>query len=187
MPSLPIAAKYDFAKVCAHCGEWFTTGTRTARYCSERCSLTARYERYVIRRGSGECWGWTGGKNKGYGTLRGFSAASTDRAHRISYLLHVGPIPDGLTVLHSCDNRECTNPRHLSLGTNGDNNADCRAKGRHAHGEKVGGAKLTESKVREIRSLRSGGMSVREVARVIGANFNTVQCVCRGRTWRHVQ
>ena len=83
---------------------------------------------------SSGCWIWTSAKSgNGYGaiTLRRKSMA----AHRVSFIIHKGEIPDGLIVMHSCDVPLCVNPDHLSLGTHRDNAADMVAKGRHAHGE----------------------------------------------------
>ena len=65
------------------------------------------YERYVVRRGDDECWDWSAFKHKGYGRLNVAAPGKPRRivgAHRVSYQLHVGPIPDGMTVLHRCDN-----------------------------------------------------------------------------------
>ena len=86
----------------------------------------------IVRRGPDECWEWQAAKStRGYGKL---GAPGTDAgceyAHRVSWELHNGPIPDGMHVLHHCDNRICVNPQHLFLGTNLDNILDMRAKGR---------------------------------------------------------
>lgn len=75
------------------------------------------------------CWEWKGFTNpKGYGIIAGSGQVL---AHRVSYRELVGPIPDGLCVLHRCDNPPCYNPAHLFLGTRADNNRDMRDKGRH--------------------------------------------------------
>jgi hypothetical protein len=75
------------------------------------------------------CWEWLGHKTpKGYGRMR--SDGKHHFAHRISYELYVGIIPDGLIVLHSCDNPGCVNPSHLRTGTHQDNTDDRTSRGR---------------------------------------------------------
>lgn len=77
------------------------------------------------------CWEWQGHRlPKGYGHFRGLTAKNV-KAHRFAYELLVGPIPDGLRVLHRCDNPPCVNPVHLFLGTDKDNSDDKIAKGRY--------------------------------------------------------
>lgn len=118
------------------------------------------------------CWIWTGHKNnKGYGMI-GKAGSSTDfwLIHRVSWVIHRGPIPDGLCVLHRCDNPLCVNPDHLFLGTKKDNTQDMIAKRRNR-----GAARLTEDQIREIIALdRSVGY------KQIAARYG----ITRGHVWR---
>src|SRR5882762_2517021 len=100
------------------------------------------------------CWMFLGPWNShGYGHLS--YDGHVYRAHRASWELYNGPIPDDLNVLHKCDNRWCINPEHLFLGTLKDNADDMRAKGRDTYGENVGEkngqAVLTSDEVLQIR------------------------------------
>jgi hypothetical protein len=74
------------------------------------------------------CWLWVGTTTRGYGRIRAFG--STQRAHRVSWLIHRGPIPSGIGVCHRCDTPSCVNPDHLFLGDQRDNLRDMVRKGR---------------------------------------------------------
>jgi len=78
------------------------------------------------------CHQWAACTIKGYGRFG--VGAKMIRSHRVSYEIHRGPIPDGLCVLHECDNPTCVNPQHLFVGTHQDNADDKMAKGRHTNG-----------------------------------------------------
>lgn len=96
-----------------------------------------------------DCWEWTRSLFAGgYGRVT--SKGKVTGAHRIAYELVYGPIPQGLQVLHSCDNRKCCNPRHLSVGTNLDNVKDKVSRGRQTSGSRNGMSKLTEEQVGRI-------------------------------------
>lgn len=135
------------------------------------------------------CWLWTACcDKKGYGAIgigsRSDGTRKTELAHRMSFRLANGDIPDAQHVLHRCDNPRCVNPAHLFLGTNDENVADMVAKKRHARGEGHGNAKLTAEQVREIRELHAGGDSQVSLGRRFGVSQPAVCYVVRGVNWR---
>jgi len=131
------------------------------------------------------CWLWVAGVNRqGYGK---FSLdGKTQRANRVSWEIHNDSIPDGLCVLHKCDNTSCVNPDHLFLGTNKDNTQDMLAKGRHSGptGELNRHAKLTEKEVLEIRRTRTSPPI--SLAAMFGISPRTVRDIVNLKTWRHI-
>lgn len=185
--TLPVWSKKNGrGKFCSRvCGA--RNGQRR-RWDQQRKTVRDRYEAMVIRRGSTECWDWNGFKYKGYGRMGHAFGQATIGAHRVSYLLHVGPIPDGLTVLHECDNPSCTNPAHLRLGTNLENNIDRDRKGRGARGERAGRSVLTESDVAEIRKNVAAGQETRtQAASRLGVSLSAVRSAIDRKTWRHIE
>lgn len=132
------------------------------------------------------CWLWTGCTASGYGMIK--VCGKGQGVHRISYKLHKGPIPDGLLVCHTCDVRNCVNPEHLFIGTPQENTQDMVNKHRQntPRGESSGGAKLTESDVKEIRRLRENGHSLKSLAKQFGVTHPNIHYICTKHTWAHV-
>lgn len=142
----------------------------------------------------GPCWVWTGTKDaKGYG----FTWIGPDRktrqhirTHRLSYRLHVGSIPDGLSVLHRCDNTSCVRPDHLFLGTQLDNMRDMCRKGRHNPGNRKSTnnprAKLTAAVIEQARAMHARGDSYPTIAARFGVGPAAVGRVIRGESWQEV-
>jgi hypothetical protein len=151
-----------------------------------RISSADRFWSKVDKRGPDECWNWTSTmSDKGYGR---FAIHNRDfYAHRISYELTNGPIPDNLEVCHSCDNRACCNPAHLFLGTHFENMLDAISKNRFAKGERSSNAKLTEEQVFEMRTMYwSGGFSQATLSLKYGVSSRAIFCVVHGILWTHV-
>lgn len=132
------------------------------------------------------CREWGGAKTeRGYGARR--YKGTTWLAHRAAWDEEVGSIPEGMQVLHRCDNRPCREVRHLFLGTVQDNMRDMVEKERHARGEKNGHAKLTAVQVVEIRSRHAaGGVMQRALAAEYGVSEQTVCDILKRRRWSHV-
>jgi hypothetical protein len=163
---------------CERCGITYTHSYtyRVSRFCSRRCSTIAtartrpleeRFWQFVVK-GDG-CWEWSGTRNaRGYGKI-GRWHAGMDYAHRVSYELHVGAIPEGLHVLHHCDNPPCVRPDHLSVGTRRDNMQDAVAKGRVQHGERHYLFKMSNARIQEMsRRYRQGGVKLCDLATEFG-------------------
>jgi len=111
------------------------------------------------------------------------------RAHRVSYSLAKGFIPRGFCVMHLCDNPPCCNPKHLKIGTVGDNNRDTSHKGRvgKVTGIRNSASVLTPDQVREIRDLYgTGDYSMREVGIQFGVSHQTVFEIVNRKRWTHV-
>jgi len=144
---------------------------------------------------SGDCWNWTASKNNnGYGQLmitsKEFGIRKVYKAHRISWEIHNGIIPDGLQVLHKCDNPGCVNPGHLFLGTPADNMRDMAIKGRSAkekptlRGVRHPKNKLTEKQVFNIRKEYVRGKTTLEnVAEKYNISFQHVSDIVNRRRW----
>ena len=137
------------------------------------------------------CWNWTGHQVLGpkntspYGVL-GWNGRQ-QRAHRVAYLLKVGPIPTGAMVLHRCDNSLCCNPAHLYIGDHAQNMQDMvdrrRRVGKGA-GERNGRAKLTQAQADEIRVMyAAGGVSQQRIADLYGISQFAVSQIVLGKRY----
>lgn len=159
----------------------------------------ARFFKFVPNKPQNGCWVWMGSLlNTGYGQLRIGGKQLT--AHRVSWTIHHGPIPEGMCVLHRCDHPPCVRPDHLFLGTIADNNADKKAKGRSAcglkHGtvthpnfrigSKVWSAKLTEDQVLDIRRRGAMGEKQKNIAKEFNVKPTTICAILKTRSWKHV-
>ena len=147
--------------------------------------LADRFWDSVTTAGPDECWEWTRTRNNGgYGQI--MSSGKLRKAHRVSYELHFGPIPDGLHVRHRCDNPPCVNPAHLELGTNADNVADKVARGRlpePLRGQRNPSVKLTDD---DVRAIRSDARTSPPIAADFGITPTQVRRIKAGLVWRHI-
>jgi len=107
------------------------------------------------------------------------------RAHRVAWMIHFGAIPDGLCVLHRCDNRACVSPRHLFIGSHADNMADMKRKGRSVDDHH--NCKLTADDVRKIKEMVSRGSRTGDLARYFDVDVSTISNIKSGYRWGHVK
>lgn len=128
------------------------------------------------------CWQWNAHCDKdGYGILPQNGPAI--RAHRLSYEIHKGEIPNGMVIRHKCDNPGCVNPDHLEYGTPKQNVRDCLDRGRDSMvGSRNNKAKLNEIDVKEIRLSK---LSVAEIAELYGVSKSTIKRIKSKKLWRH--
>lgn len=131
----------------------------------------------------GDCWEWAKGRvQQGYGRLS--VGRSEVRAHRFSYELAYGPIPEGMMVCHRCDNPPCCNPEHLFLGTALENNQDKAEKDRTLYGEDHHKAKLKDE---DIIAIRNDPRSHRQMAAVYGVTHGLIGMIRRREIWARVE
>ncbi len=132
----------------------------------------------------GPCWEWTAYLNKwGYGSFK--LDGRMEYAHRVAYSL-ANALPEGVRVLHRCDNPRCVRGAHLKSGTDLDNSRDRDAKGRMAHGVTHGRAKLTPQTVRAARTARAAGATYRSLATKYGVDAMTMWNAVNFKTWKSV-
>lgn len=145
-------------------------------------------ERCVPEPNSG-CWLWMRWCDRdGYGKP-GRSGRCTERlAHRISFEIHHGPIPAGVSVLHRCDTPSCVNPDHLFLGDQLANMTDMVEKGRRASfkGSRHGMAKLVESDVVAMREAARAGAKSPALSQRFGVSARHIRSILRRELWQHV-
>lgn len=122
--------------------------------------------------GPDSCWEWQGNRlGDGYGTFS--FQHQMWRAHRASYVVNVGPIPDGMFVCHRCDNPPCCNPTHLFLGSPKDNHSDMFRKKRHPLA-----GRLSEAQVASLKVRIDAGEPIQALADEFGVHYTTI--------WRRV-
>ena len=134
------------------------------------------------------CWDWTASvTGHGYGQ---FSTTQLGKvkivlAHRASFRIFKGDIPDGWDILHSCDRPICVQPAHLRLGDAAENSRDCCDRGRQARGERNGQSKLSAD---DIVWIRNSSLTQAKVAQKYNLHQSTVSRIIGGkrRGWKHI-
>lgn len=186
---------------CRVCGGAFITGSSIKHHCSIECRIKEA-EKNIS---DGGCWEWVGSINPatGYGQM---SAWEGDKrilytAHRVSFRAFVGDIPNGMSVLHKCDNRKCFNPDHLFVGTQSDNMVDMIQKNRRTSYTKpaVSWHKLQPEKVRrgsrhpmaklseeQVVAIRASNEPLASIALKYGMSYGNIRAIRNGEIWTHL-
>lgn len=157
--------------------------------------LANRFWWKVLITDAQSCWPFMGAiSSNGYGSFA-IDKTKKKSAHVVAYELFYGPTTPGLDVMHSCDNRSCCNPSHLSEGTRRENLNQARERGRMIdfggikpdnRGEKQGHATLTDAQAKEVWSLRENGTSQREIGELYGVDRRVIGRIWNQQTWRHL-
>lgn len=143
------------------------------------------FEKYVIRQEG--CWDWKGIiEHTGYAKL---GIRPPIKAHRASWIIYRGDIPLNMCICHTCDNRKCTNPEHLWLGTHKENIQDKIKKGRTnaPKGTRARHAILNDEKVKEIKIMLQNGLTCSEIGRQYKVSRKIISRIKNNETWKHVE
>lgn len=143
-----------------------------------------------------ECWLWTG-IQRGNNRYGGFNSGTPGKggvaaiAHRMSWVIHFGEIPENMEVCHECDTPTCIRPDHLFLGTHADNMRDMVRKGRQGPrrplvGERCNLNRFSVSQVMEIRNLYESGMLQKDIAKKFMTHQTTISGIVRCANWKHL-
>ena len=144
-------------------------------------TMRESFEEKFVKGEPDACWEWTASKFRdGYGQF--YLNRKPIGAHRFSWMLYVGEVPDGLWVLHKCDNRGCVNPAHLFLGTHTDNMRDCASKGRFP--KRSNRKILTEEQVKTIRVMWLNGVRNITLTKIFGVANQTISNITHHHTWK---
>lgn len=145
---------------------------------------------------SGDCWRWLGakkgGRNNAYGSFMTGGRIHRKQwyAHRYSYFLANGHLPDKCLILHSCDIPDCVNPAHLTAGTQTQNMQQASKRNRlkpyNRAGEKNHRATLTEAQVVQIKSLIASGITMISIAEKFQTKYGRIADIKSGRAWAHI-
>ena len=173
--------KEKFSRICLFCGDKYI---RRSFYCSIKCTIKGKTK--INENG---CWIWQASKDKnGYGFIKEEKGRKQLKVHRASYELFKGKIPNGLFVLHICDEPRCCNPDHLWIGTAKENTEDCINKNRRKDdkGSKNPMSKLNEDLVKELKKKFLNGERTIDLSKKYKIPYKTLEKIRQNLTWRHV-
>ena len=188
----------EIVKTCGACEQLFTARSLATKYCSTVCANMGRtvytpeqVKAYLLKYAHipddpDACWDWYG-----YVTDKGRPLACIKNqklyASHVSYETFVEPLPEGMYLLHSCDNPRCINFRHLHPGTKRDNNAERTSRKRTARGSNHYRSRLNELEVRDIlRLFHDEHLSQQNLAKRFNVSFVTIHNVVYREAWGHV-
>ena len=149
--------------------------------------MAAHFWSKVKRGNFNHCWIWNGKiKESGYGSAV-LVTPTMISAHRMAYFLIHGPPPPGFCVCHHCDNPKCVNPRHLYLGTQGDNMRDRDIRGRTQRGANHSKSKLSAENVLWMRTaVATGTHSIPAFAHMFKVSDSCARMAVSGKNWKHL-
>lgn len=159
----------------------------TATDTEKKQRMTEKFEKIVIK--TETCWGWKNKVTSSRYTTIGIGKNKWVSGHRLSWIINYGDIPKDKYVLHKCDNKVCTNPDHLFLGSAYDNSMDMLKKNRcnPMKGPKHPYAKLSVENIKEIKNMKRQGLMQSEIARIFKVSSSTILDILKGRTWKHIE
>lgn len=199
---VPAVKQALIPKICEFCKNEFhaklnlcLVSEKHGKYCSRSCANKGRkqltreelfYKNTIMPEDKNECWIYKKTYPGKYGaiTING----KTSAAHRYSYKLHIGDIPDGLVIAHKCDNKSCVNPAHLFAATVRENVLDMLKKQRNnpRKGADNPWVKLNDEKVRDIKLKLKDGATMRSLSEKYGVSVSSIQQIKENRRWKHV-
>lgn len=150
--------------------------------------ILERFHEHACKADDNECWLWAGPLNdRGYGRINKNINGKWKalRAHRVSWMIYRGEIPEALQICHKCDVRNCVNPSHLFLGTQRDNMRDRDIKGRVRRGATHAFAKLTDDDIINIRLLAKT-QSHTKIACHYKVSDSNISRIVNRHTWTHI-
>lgn len=145
--------------------------------------FTQEFIKQRVNVNENDCWIWKGSKHRqGYGNVT--YKEKLELAHRVSWMIYYGEIPEGIKVCHHCDEPSCVNPAHLFLGTQLDNMADCIKKGRFTRNiPKTRRIKLNFDQVQEIKMLNEKGITRKELQEKFNVGQTCIAKILQGKSW----